>query len=245
MTYPIQPILEIRNIQKRYDGKTIIDNLSFSVNPGEVVGLLGSNGAGKTTAFHITMGLISPESGQVIFTGKDITTLNIHLRAKMGMGYLAQEPSVFRNLTVKENLQCIVETLPLTYKEQQAKISELLEELHLTPLGKKRAKNLSGGERRRLEITRALITNPKLLLLDEPFANIDPLTISDVKQLIELLKKRGISILITDHNARELVTIIDRSYLLQNGKVLISGNVHELLDSEIAKQHYFGKDFTL
>lgn len=245
MNQSVTPILEIRNLEKRYDGKSIINNLSFLVNPGEVVGLLGCNGAGKTTAFHITMGLISPESGQVIFSGKDITKLDIHLRAQMGMGYLAQEPSVFRNLTVKENLLCILETLPLTYREQQRKICELLDELHLTPLSKKKAKNLSGGERRRLEITRALITNPKLLLLDEPFANIDPLTISDVKQLIELLKKRGISILITDHNARELVTIVDRSYLLQNGRVLISGNVQQLLESEVAKQSYFGRDFTL
>lgn len=245
MTNSIAPILEVRNIEKRYDGKSILNNLSFFIKPGEVVGLLGSNGAGKTTAFHITMGLIPPESGQVIFAGKDITHLDIHLRAKMGMGYLAQEPSVFRNLTVKENLLCILETLPLNSKQQQKKICELLDELHLSPLSNKKAKNLSGGERRRLEITRALITNPKLLLLDEPFANIDPLTISDVKQLIELLKNRGISILITDHNARELVTIVDRSYLLQNGKVLISGSVQELLDSELAKQTYFGKNFTL
>lgn len=245
MTNSIAPILEVRNIEKRYDGKSILNNLSFFIKPGEVVGLLGCNGAGKTTAFHITMGLIPPESGQVIFAGKDITYLDIHLRAKMGMGYLAQEPSVFRNLTVKENLLCILETLPLNSKQQQKKICELLDELHLSPLSNKKAKNLSGGERRRLEITRALITTPKLLLLDEPFANIDPLTISDVKQLIELLKNRGISILITDHNARELVTIVDRSYLLQNGKVLISGSVEELLDSELAKQTYFGKNFTL
>lgn len=240
-----KPVLELRGINKKYDGKSVVDDLSLSVNPGEVVGLLGCNGAGKTTAFHITMGLLSPESGQVLFAGEDITRLDIHLRARMGMGYLAQEPSVFRNLTVKENLLCILETLPLSYQEQQKKICELLDELRLSPLSNKKAKNLSGGERRRLEITRALITNPKLLLLDEPFANIDPLTISDVKQLIELLKNRGISILITDHNARELVTIVDRSYLLQNGKVLISGSVQELLDSELAKQTYFGKDFTL
>ncbi len=238
-------LLYINNLKKHYQNRSVVDQLSFNVGRGEIVGLLGPNGAGKTTAFYMTIGLISPDQGEVIFKGIDVTALPIDQRAKMGMGYLAQEPSVFRSLSVEDNLYCILETLPLSKEEQKKRCKELLEELDLARHAKKLAGSLSGGERRRLEITRALITEPELLLLDEPFANIDPITIREVKQLIRMLKERGISVLITDHNAREIFSIVDRSYLVRDGKVLLSGTVDELLASEEAKATYFGEDFKL
>lgn len=239
------PILKTHKLVKTYGGKPIVNGLSFHVNEGEVVGLLGPNGAGKTTAFYLTIGLVRPDDGQVFFKDQDVTQMPIHQRACMGMGYLAQEPSVFRFLTVKENILCILETLPLSNEERQKRLTLLLEELHLEKLANKKACSLSGGERRRLEITRSLIANPSLLLLDEPFANIDPLAVNDVKHMIRLLKKKGISILITDHNAREIFSIVDRSYLIQEGKVLMSGSVNELLESKEARSTYFGEDFRL
>jgi lipopolysaccharide export system ATP-binding protein len=243
LTKPI--ILKVQNLEKSYSGKSIISGLSFQVREGEVVGLLGPNGAGKTTAFYMSMGLIRPEGGKVFFKNQEITNTPIHKRARLGMGYLAQEPSVFRHLTVEENILCILETLPLTRGEQKVRLAALLKELHLEPLAKTKASSLSGGERRRLEITRALVTQPSLLLLDEPFANIDPLAVNDVKNMIRHLKRKGISILITDHNAREIFSIVDRSYLIQEGKVLLSGTVNELLESKEARSIYFGEDFRL
>jgi lipopolysaccharide export system ATP-binding protein len=239
------PLLKVDHLVKSYGGKPVVSGLSFSVNKGEVVGLLGPNGAGKTTAFYMTMGLIRPDAGNVLLNSQVITHLPVHERAKMGMGYLAQEPSVFGGLTVAENILCILETLDLTPADREEQLKTLLAELHLTPLAHKRARSLSGGERRRLEITRALITRPELLLLDEPFANIDPLAVSDVKTLIRHLKSRGISVLITDHNAREIFSIVDRSYLMRDGKVLMGGTVHELLESKEARTVYFGDDFRL
>lgn len=238
-------ILQTKNLTKSYSGKAVVNGLSFSVKPGEVVGLLGPNGAGKTTAFYMTIGLVKPDSGTVFFLDQDVTHLPVHKRAKMGMGYLAQEPSIFRQLTVEQNILCILETLPLTKKERKRRLEELLEELHLQKLAKKRAITLSGGERRRLEITRSLVTSPTLLLLDEPFANIDPLTIFDVKQMIRHLKEKNISILITDHNAREISSIVDHSYLIQDGRVTMGGTVSELLADERARTTYFGEDFRL
>lgn len=238
-------ILKVKNLVKSYGGKSVVSGLSFEVKEGEVVGLLGPNGAGKTTAFYMTIGLIHPDSGQVFFKNQEVTHLPIHQRALIGMGYLAQEPSVFRQLSVEENILCILETLSITPEERKKRLAELLQELHLEKLAKKRASSLSGGERRRLEITRSLVTRPSLLLLDEPFANIDPLAVNDVKQMIRLLKKKGISVLITDHNAREIFSIVDRSYLVQEGKVLLSGNVHELLENKEARSSYFGEDFRL
>lgn len=238
-------LLEIQNLEKTLGNRSIVNGLSFTVNPGEVVGLLGPNGAGKTTAFYMTIGLMSPDRGKVFFKNKDVTALPIHRRAKMGIGYLAQEPSIFRSLTVEENILCILETLPLSKEERKQRLESLLQELHLEHLRKKKAALLSGGERRRLEITRALVTEPSLLLLDEPFANIDPLAVADVKHLITHLKQKGISVLITDHNARELVSIVDRSYLLQHGKVLFSGTVEELLKNPEARSSYFGENFQL
>lgn len=237
-------ILETRNLKKSYNGKAVVNGLTFNIAPGEIVGLLGPNGAGKTTAFYMTIGLIRPDSGSVFFQGEDITRLPVHKRSKLGMGYLAQEPSIFRGLTVEQNILCILETLPLTKKEQRLRLDSLLHELNLTQMAKKKASTLSGGERRRLEIARTLVTNPTLLLLDEPFANIDPITVFDVKQMIRHLKSLNISVLITDHNAREITSIVDRAYLIQKGAVSLSGTTKELLASEHARTTYFGEDFT-
>ncbi len=238
-------LFQANDLRKSYSGRDILKGLSFSVAAGEIVGLLGPNGAGKTTAFYISMGLIAPDSGTILFGNQDITSLPIHKRARLGLGYLAQEPSVFRHLTVSENILCILETLPLSSEERQTRLKALLEELSLSHLADKRASTLSGGERRRLEITRALVTNPSLLLLDEPFANIDPKTISDVKTMIRHLKDKGISVLITDHNAREIFTISDRTYLVQNGQLLQSGTSSELIASEQVREAYLGHDFSL
>lgn len=238
-------VLDAKQLVKNYGGRSVVDGLSFCVKEGEVVGLLGPNGAGKTTAFYVTVGLIRPDAGKVIFQGIDVTCLPIHKRAKMGMGYLAQEPSIFRNLTVEDNILCILENIPLTRTERKRRLEELLQELHLESLAKKCASGLSGGERRRLEITRALVTRPSLLLLDEPFANIDPIAIHDVKQMIRLLSSKNISILITDHNAREIFSIVDRSYLVCNGQVMLSGSVEELINNQDARTHYLGADFSM
>ena len=238
-------LLEAKNLIKRYGGKSVVRGLSFTVNQGEIVGLLGPNGAGKTTAFYMIVGLICPDVGDVFFKGKNVTDLPVHKRAKMGFGYLAQEPSVFRSLSVEQNILCILETLKISKKERRLRLSTLLKELHLEHLSQEKAASLSGGERRRLEITRALVTEPSLLLLDEPFANIDPLAVADVKHLIGLLKKKKISVLITDHNAREIFSIVDRSYLIQEGKVLLSGTVEELLADSEARRTYFGEAFKL
>ncbi|HEV3270105.1 MAG TPA: LPS export ABC transporter ATP-binding protein [Candidatus Rhabdochlamydia sp.] len=240
------PILfEAKNLKKSYKNKIVVHDISLQVGVGEVIGLLGPNGAGKTTAFYLIIGLISPDRGQFFFKGQEISHLPIHQRAKMGMGYLSQEPSVFRQLTVEENLLCILETLPIKAQERTNRLKNLLEELHLTPLAKKKALTLSGGERRRLEITRALITQPCFLLLDEPFANIDPIAVHDVKLMIRHLQNKGISILITDHNAREIFSIVNRSYLIQEGRVLLSGTVDDLLKNKEARTNYFGEHFKL
>ncbi|MCX6987672.1 MAG: LPS export ABC transporter ATP-binding protein [Chlamydiae bacterium] len=242
----MQPaILKTRDLKKTYGGKQVVSGLSFHVSKGEVVGLLGPNGAGKTTAFYMTIGLIQPDSGSVIFNDKDITRLAVHERARLGMGYLAQEPSVFRQMTVEENILCILETQNISKNEQQIQLEALLKELNIEKIRKKKASTLSGGERRRVEITRALVTRPSLLLLDEPFANIDPIAIHDVKNMIRHLKGKGISVLITDHNAREIFSIVDRSYLVREGKVLVSGSVHDLIHHKEVRRSYLGEDFTL
>lgn len=237
--------LEVKNLKKSYSGRSVVNGLSFHVNEGEVVGLLGPNGAGKTTAFYMAVGLIRCDEGKVYFKDKDVTHLEMYKRARMGMGYLPQEPSVFRNLTVEQNILCILENLPFSKKERQSRLEELLEELRLTQLAKKPAAALSGGERRRLEITRALVTRPSLLLLDEPFANIDPITIHDVKEIVRMLAKKNISVLITDHNAREIFSAVDRSYIVREGQVIVSGDVDELVSNEEARRHYLGETFTM
>jgi lipopolysaccharide export system ATP-binding protein len=237
--------LVVQNLMKSYGGRAVVNGISIEVLPGEIVGLLGPNGAGKTTAFYMMIGLIAPDAGEVYFNGESITQFPIHKRAQMGLGYLAQEPSVFRELSVEDNIMCILEIMPLTRQEREKRLQELLQELHLETLAKKKAMTLSGGERRRLEITRALVTNPTCLMLDEPFANIDPIAIQDVKQIVKILAKKGIGILITDHNAREIFSVVDRSYLVAEGKVLLSGTVQELITNEHARHTYFGEHFSL
>ncbi|MCE5293509.1 MAG: LPS export ABC transporter ATP-binding protein [Chlamydiales bacterium] len=237
--------LVVENLEKSYSGRAVVNGLSLQVAPGEIVGLLGPNGAGKTTAFYMIIGLIRPDAGQVLFNNENITNFPIDKRARMGLGYLAQEPSVFRELTVEENILCILETLPLSRDERQMRLEELLGELHLQSLAKKKANTLSGGERRRLEITRALVTNPTCLMLDEPFANIDPIAIQEVKHIVKILAKKNIGILITDHNAREIFSVVDRSYLVSDGRVLLSGTVEELVSNEHARHTYFGEHFSL
>lgn len=237
--------LEVKDLKKSYGGRNVVNGLTFEVSQGEIVGLLGPNGAGKTTAFYMTIGLIQPDDGQVLFNGIDITKQPMHKRARMGMGYLAQEPSVFRQLTVEDNIRCILEILPISKNERNQRLEELLNELNLTAHAKKRAVTLSGGERRRLEITRALVTNPTFLLLDEPFANIDPISVQELKLLIQHLSKKNISILITDHNAREIFSVVHRSYLVCEGKVLLSGTPQQLLEDPEARRQYLGVDFKL
>lgn len=239
------PRLEVKQLKKEYGGRFVVNDLSFQVFPGEIVGLLGPNGAGKTTAFYMTVGLIRPDAGTVLFDQKEITRLPIHERARMGMGYLAQEPSVFKSLTVEQNILAILESLSLSKKERKEKLGYLLEELHLTSLAKKKTGTLSGGERRRLEITRALATEPSCLMLDEPFANIDPLSIHEVQQMIRHLARKNISILITDHNAREIFSVVDRSYLICEGRVLLSGSVDTLINDPEARRIYLGNHFAL
>jgi lipopolysaccharide export system ATP-binding protein len=241
----MKKILTVQHLEKSYGGRKVVDGLSFEIKEGEVVGLLGPNGAGKTTAFYMTMGLIRPDKGRVIFHNVDVTKKPIDERARMGMGYLAQEPSVFRNLSVEENILCILETLQLNKYEKEHRLFTLLQELHLEHLATKKASSLSGGERRRLEITRALVTNPSFFLLDEPFANIDPIAIHDVKQIIRMLASKNISVLITDHNAREIFSIVDRSYLICSGKVFLSGTVEALINNPEARATYLGADFRM
>ena len=238
-------ILDVQKLVKEYEGRTVVNGLSFHVKEGEVVGLLGPNGAGKTTAFYMAIGLIKLDEGKILFKGQDVSGMPMYQRARMGMGYLAQEPSVFRYLTVEENIWCILESIPGSKEERKRRLEELLNELNLTSLAKKKAIALSGGERRRLEITRALVTNPSFLMLDEPFANIDPLSVADVKEIIRILAKKNISVLITDHNAREIFSIVDRSYLIRDGRVMISGSVDELINDENAKRYYLGAEFKL
>lgn len=237
--------LEVQHLVKSYGGRRVVNGLSFKVASGEIVGILGPNGAGKTTAFYMTVGLIRPDEGRVLFRGGDVTQLPMHERARRGMGYLAQDSSVFRNLSVEENILCILESLSLTKLQRKQRLEELLGELHLEHLAKKKAAALSGGERRRVEITRALVTNPTLLMLDEPFANIDPLSVQDVKHLIRHLAQKQISILITDHNAREIFSVVDKSYLVRDGSVAFEGNVDEILNHEEARRTYLGSDFRM
>lgn len=239
------PCLEVKNLVKNYGGRAVVNGLSFAVGAGEIVGLIGPNGAGKTTSFYMTVGLIKPDQGEVFFQNQNVTSYPMYQRARMGMGYLAQEPSVFRNLTVEENILCILETLSLSKNEQKMRLEELLAELHLEHLSKKKAAALSGGERRRVEITRALVSNPTCLMLDEPFANIDPLSVQDVKHLIEILSRKGISILITDHNAREIFSVVNKCYLVQEGKVAFEGTAEALMADPDARRTYLGLDFRM
>ena len=239
------PLIVTQGLVKNYHGRNVVDGVSIHVKRGEVVGLLGPNGAGKTTTFYMIVGLVSPNRGQVFFNGNDVTRSPMHQRARQGLGYLSQEPSVFRKLTVAENVMAILEWLPLTEKERQARLESLLTELSLTHLARQKAYTLSGGERRRLEITRALVTNPSALLLDEPFSGVDPLAVYDVQEIIRDLKRRGLGILITDHNVRETLTIVDRAYLICDGKVLREGTSQFLIEDPLSRELYLGPRFSM
>lgn len=237
-------LIEARGLCKSYHGKKVVNNVNITAKAGEIVGLLGPNGAGKTTSFYMVMGLVRPDDGQVSFRGIDITNVPMYMRARMGMGYLAQEPSIFRKLTVEENILAILETLQMSRKERKERLDELLCELRLTHLAKQQAMTLSGGERRRLEITRALVTNPSFLMLDEPFGGVDPKSVEEVQEIALKLKDRGMGILITDHNVRETLDITDRAYLLADGEVLCEGDKYYLLNDKKAQDIYFGSKFT-
>ncbi|MBD3264677.1 MAG: LPS export ABC transporter ATP-binding protein [Candidatus Omnitrophica bacterium] len=238
-------LLEVANLNKSYGSRSVVKGVSLSVRRGEIVGLLGPNGAGKTTTFYMIVGIIPPDEGSISFDNQDITYLPIHLRAKFGIGYLSQEPSVFRKLTVEENIMAILETLSLNRAERKKRLEELLRELDIIHLRKSKAYTLSGGEMRRLEITRALVTNPSFLLLDEPFSGIDPIVVKEAQQIIKDLKDKGIGILVTDHNVRETLSITDRAYLIAEGKILISGTSGDLINDKKSREIYLGRDFSM
>jgi len=238
-------LLEIRDLSKSYDGRQVVKGVDIEVKRGEIVGLLGPNGAGKTTTFYMVVGIVPPNRGKITFDNNDITKLPIHERARFGIGYLSQEPSIFRKLSVEENITAILETLPIGRNERRRRLTMLLEELNIAHLAKNKAFTLSGGERRRLEITRALVTNPSFILLDEPFSGIDPIVVNEAQEIIKELKERGLGILLTDHNVRETLSITDRAYLIADGKILISGTAQELIDDPQARQLYLGEKFSM
>ncbi len=230
---------------KIYGGMRVVNGVNLEIHPGEVVGLLGPNGAGKTTTFYMIVGLIKPDGGQILIDGEDVSRCPMYIRARKGLNYLPQEPSIFRKLTVEENILAILETLDLNRQERRERLKELLRELDLTPLAKNRAYSLSGGERRRVEITRALVTSPKYILLDEPFAGIDPLAVADIQNIIGKLKAKGIGVIISDHNVRETLSVCDRAYIVNEGSILVEGDPDTISRSEIARKIYFGENFSL
>jgi lipopolysaccharide export system ATP-binding protein len=237
--------LEAKNIIKNYSGRNVVNNVSVQVNQGEIVGLLGPNGAGKTTTFYMMVGLVKPDSGSVLLNDKEITTLPMYKRAQMGVGYLAQEASVFRKLSVEDNISAVLEMTTLTKQEQSQKLEDLITEFGLNLIRKTKGELLSGGERRRTEIARCLATDPKFILLDEPFAGVDPIAVEDIQQIVSTLKKKNIGILITDHNVHETLSITERAYLLYEGKILKSGTAKELAEDEQVRKVYLGKNFEL
>jgi len=238
-------LLATEKLAKEYRGRRVVNGVSVDVSAGEIVGLLGPNGAGKTTTFNMVVGVVKPDEGRVTFQAHEITGLPMHQRARLGIGYLTQEPSVFRKLTVEENILAILETCKLSRSERQVRLKYLLEELDLTPIRKSKAYQLSGGEKRRLEITRALVTSPKLLLLDEPFSGIDPIAVYEVQKIVRRLKERGLGILITDHNVRETLKLIDRGYIIHKGQVLVAGSAEFLANDPKAREIYLGPEFNL
>jgi len=241
----VRASLKADAVSKRFGRRTVVRDVTVEVKAGEVVGLLGPNGAGKTTTFYLIVGLLRPERGRVFLNGQEITSMPMFERARKGISYLPQEPSVFRRLTVAENIMAILETLELAPEERQARLWRLLKELKISHLAEHRADSLSGGERRRVEITRALVMSPAFMLLDEPFAGIDPLAVSDIQGIVRQLKKRGIGVLITDHNVRETLGICDRAYILNEGAILEEGAPVELADSRRARETYLGEGFQL
>ncbi len=238
-------LLGTQKLVKEYKGRRVVNGVSISVAAGEIVGLLGPNGAGKTTTFNMVVGVVKPDEGAVTFQGHDITRLPMHLRARRGIGYLTQEPSVFRKLSVEENILAILEICKLTKSERAIRLKYLLDELDLARLAKSKAYTLSGGEKRRLEITRALVTSPKLLLLDEPFSGIDPIAVYEVQKIVRRLKERGLGILITDHNVRETLKLVDRAYLIHKGEVVYEGDAARMVEDPKAREIYLGPEFNM
>jgi len=237
--------LRTQELTKSYGGRTVVRGVSIEVSSGEIVGLLGPNGAGKTTTFYMTVGLTAPDSGRVVLDGEDVTDAPMYVRARKGIGYLPQEPSIFRGLTVEQNILGILETLDLDGPARRQRLQELLAELHLTPLAKAPAYTLSGGERRRAEITRALVMSPRFILLDEPFAGIDPIAVTDIQTIVFHLKERGIGVLITDHNVRETLRITDRAYIVHGGVIFKSGTPESLAADDEVRRIYLGTEFRL
>ncbi len=237
--------LSLENLVKIYNGRQIVNSVSLSIEDSSVVGLLGPNGAGKTTTFYLTIGMIKPDKGQIFLDGENITDCPMYLRARKGVGYLPQETSVFRKLTVKQNIMAILEIQPIEKSVREDRANMLLDELGIKHLGNQKANLLSGGERRRLEISRALATNPSFILLDEPFAGIDPLAVIDIKNIIDHLRKRGIGILISDHNVRETLEVCDKAYILNEGKIIESGSPEKIASSKTARRIYLGDKFKL
>ena len=237
--------IETRALVREFGKRRVVNGVNINVSAGEIVGLLGPNGAGKTTTFYMVVGLIAATSGRVYLDGEDLTALPMYRRARRGIGYLPQEASIFRKMTVEQNIRAIVETLPLNRAERKAAVEEHLSELSLEHLASQKAYTLSGGERRRLEISRALVTRPKFLLMDEPFSGVDPISVSEVQKIILQLKERGIGVLITDHNVRETLSIVDRAYLLHEGSVLSEGTSDFLVNDPKSREFYLGEDFNL
>jgi len=238
-------LLSTDHLKKQYRQRVVVNGVSIHVNAGEIVGLLGPNGAGKTTTFNIVVGLVKPDAGEVRFLDRAITKLAMHQRARLGIGYLTQEPSVFRKLTVEQNILAILETCRMGAGEREVRLKYLLDELDLARLSKSVAYTLSGGEKRRLEITRALVTSPRLLLLDEPFSGIDPIAVYEVQKIVRRLKERGLGILITDHNVRETLKLVDRAYLIHKGEVVYEGAAEQLVEDPRAREIYLGPEFNL
>ncbi len=237
--------LAVRDLRKRYRNREAVKGVSLGIAPGEVVGLLGPNGAGKTTIFYMIVGLVRPEAGTVLFNGEDITRLPMHRRARMGLGYLPQEPSVFRKLTVRENILAFLEETPLSKGEREERLRELLAEMRISHVEETMGYSLSGGERRRVEIARSLVISPEFLLLDEPFAGIDPISVADLQQVILGLKGKGIGVIITDHNVRDTLTVCDRAYIISEGEILVEGNPEEIASSPRVREIYLGEQFSL
>lgn len=238
-------LLEARGLTKIYNRRKVVNSVDFQVDRGEIVGLLGQNGAGKTTAFRMTIGMIKPDAGEVFLTGESITDKPMYVRARMGMGYLSQSPSVFQRMTVENNIMAILETLRYSRRERRKMLETLVDELGLTRVRKSKAYTLSGGERRRLEITRALCTNPLLILLDEPFSGVDPIAVADIQNIIRSLRDKGIGILLTDHNVRDTLEVTDRSYIINEGNILTSGTSEELVSDPQARKMYLGDKFDI
>ncbi len=237
------PLLEAQNLQKSYAGRMVVDGMSLHVERAEIVGLLGRNGAGKTTSFRMTIGMIDADAGRVFFDGQDVTGLPMYKRARLGMGYLSQEPSVFQKLTCEQNLLAILETLPLGRKERKARAAELLERFALTHKARHAARTCSGGERRKLEIARALVTEPRLILMDEPFSGVDPIAVEDLQKEIRSLASQGIAFLITDHNVQQTLRVCDRAYIIDSGKKFAEGPPRELINDEMVRRVYLGSLF--